>query len=144
MTRKLCFDYVAHDMDWSVGHDFGNFVWGVGKGEPRGCAASGLGQDKILRVGFEVQDHAAGVILEKSGGVSAQVVEEHVGFQICVFGGGGLLGGYFIKGCLDAHINLGTVKEGSGYGINSMFTLFVKWGGLGDGIWDCFQTTLYT
>ena len=43
MTRKLCFDYVAHDMDWSVGHDFGNFVWGVGKGEPRGCAASGLG-----------------------------------------------------------------------------------------------------
>ena len=69
-----------------------------------------FGKEKVHRVGFKNKDHVDRKIVDNDGRVIDLVVEEHVVFQIYVFGGGRLLWGYFMERCIDTWVNVGIVK----------------------------------
>lgn len=97
----------AEYVDCAVRCWSGRIAGGTGKGgqeKVSGSAAAGIWKDEICCVGTDGKDHVAGVIADDGVGVGDQVIEKHVACLEGMFGGRGLMIGYFVEGHYDGGI----------------------------------------
>jgi hypothetical protein len=92
-----------------------------------GSSAACFGKNEVGHVGFDVQNHVAGMVSYCDFWVGSEVIHKHGGFRLGVGSGCCLFGGEFVEGWENGGVNATSVVQiGARDGLDALGSFFVE------------------